>query len=693
MTAVLAPAAPPAPAPRARPRWERPALAALLLGTAALYLWNLSVNGWGNEFYAGAVQAMTRSWEAFFFGASDAGGTITVDKPPAALWVMALSARIFGLSSPSVLVPQVLMGVGTVALVYAAVRRVAGPGAALVAGTTMALTPVAVLMFRFDNPDALLVLLMTAAAYAVVRAVEAAGTRWLLLAGVLIGLAFLTKTAQAFLVLPGLALAYLWAAPTGLWRRVRQLLAAGAAVVVSGGWWFVVVDLWPAGSRPYIGGSTTNSALELALGYNGLGRLFGQGAGGGSGFGGSGFGGAAFGGSAGIGRMFGASVGGQVAWLLPAALVLLVVGLVVTWRAPRTGRLRASLLLWGGWTVVTGLVFSLMAGIFHEYYTVALAPGIAALVGIGGALLWRRRATWPARAGLAAVVAGTAAWAVVLLARTPDLAPGAPWAVGAAGLVAVGALLVGARVAVLGVVAAVVAGSVGPAVYAAETVSSARTGSIVLAGPATAGGFGGGSPRGGLPRGEPPGGFPGLPGGELPDGPAFPGAPGGSGTGGGPGGGPADAGGTAGPGTAETDPEVVALLQSAGTRWSAATVGATSAARLALDSGTDVQGIGGFSGSDPAPTLAEFQASVAAGEIRWFVVSAGPGGGAGGRAAPDGTGQDATAQGDAAGGGPSGGGRFGGGGTGSEITAWVAETFTATTVGGTTLYDLTTPAT
>ncbi|MCX6466118.1 MAG: glycosyltransferase family 39 protein, partial [Pseudonocardiales bacterium] len=479
MTAVLAPAAPPAPAPRARPRWERPALAALLLGTAALYLWNLSVNGWGNEFYAGAVQAMTRPWEAFFFGASDAGGTITVDKPPAALWVMALSARIFGLSSWSVLVPQVLMGVGTVALVYAAVRRVAGPGAALVAGTAMALTPVAVLMFRFDNPDALLVLLMAAAAYAVVRAVEAAGTRWLLLAGVLIGLAFLTKTAQAFLVLPGLTLAYLWAAPTGPWRRVRQLLAAGVAVVVSGGWWFVVVDLWPADSRPYIGGSTTNSALELALGYNGLGRLVGQGAGGGSGFGGSGIAGA-FGGSAGIGRMFGASVGGQVAWLLPAALVLLVVGLAVTWRAPRTDRVRASLLLWGGWTVVTGLVFSLMGGIFHEYYTVALAPGIAALVGIGGAELWRRRSAWPARAGLAAVVAGTAAWAVVLLARTPDVAPWASWAVGAAGLVAVGALLVGARVAVLGVVAAVVAGSVGPAVYAAETVSSARTGSIVL---------------------------------------------------------------------------------------------------------------------------------------------------------------------------------------------------------------------
>ena len=238
---------------------------------------NLSANGWGNDFYAAAVQSMTKSWEAFFFGSFDAGNVVTVDKPPAALWVMALSARVFGLSSWSILVPQVLMAVATVALLYAAVRRVAGPGAALLAGAVMALTPVAVLMFRFNNPDALLVLLMVAAAYAVVRAVEHAGTRWLLLAGALLGLAFLTKTAQALLVLPALAAAYLWAAPTGLWRRVRQLLAAGLAMVVVGGWWFVAVALWPAADRPYIGGSTDNSAIELALGYNGLGRIFGQG--------------------------------------------------------------------------------------------------------------------------------------------------------------------------------------------------------------------------------------------------------------------------------------------------------------------------------------------------------------------------------------------------------------------------------
>ena len=279
MTATLTPTdpSPPPASPGAARRTsrERLALGGLLVATAALYLVNLSANGWGNDFYAAAVQSMTKSWEAFFFGSFDAGNVVTVDKPPAALWVTALSARVFGLSTWSVLVPQALMAVATVALLYAAVRRVAGSGAALLAGATMALTPVAVLMFRFNNPDALLVLLMVAAAYAVVRAVERAGTRWLLLAGALMGLAFLTKTAQAFLVLPALGGAYLWAAPTGLWRRVRQLLAAGMAMVVVGGWWFAAVALWPAADRPYIGGSTDNSAIQLAFGYNGLSRILG----------------------------------------------------------------------------------------------------------------------------------------------------------------------------------------------------------------------------------------------------------------------------------------------------------------------------------------------------------------------------------------------------------------------------------
>src|SRR3954471_4271030 len=255
------------PASAALPRppepWERWALVGLLVATALLDLWGLGASGWANSFYSAAAQAGSESWKAFFFGSSDASNSITVDKTPLALWPMALSVKVFGLSSWSILVPQAIEGVLAVWLLTASVRRTTGAAwAGLLAGAALALTPVAVLMFRFNNPDAMLVLLMVAAAYAVLRAVEHAGTRWLLLAGALLGLAFLTKTAQALLVLPALAAAYLWAAPTGLWRRVRQLLAAGLAMVIVGGWWFAAVALWPAADRPYIGGSTDNSAIE-----------------------------------------------------------------------------------------------------------------------------------------------------------------------------------------------------------------------------------------------------------------------------------------------------------------------------------------------------------------------------------------------------------------------------------------------
>src|SRR4051794_34384041 len=253
-------------------RWVRPSLIALLLGAAVLYLWGLSPNGYANDFYAAAAQAGSQSWKAWFFGSLDAGNSITVDKPPASLWVMRLSIRLFGLNSWALLVPQAPMGVAPPALVVAAARRPVGrPGPALFAGLAMALTPVAAAMFRFDNPDALLVLLLTAAGYAVVRAFDSPrALRWLILAGALIGFGFLTKMMQAFLVLPGFAVAYLLFARGGVLRRIGHLLAAGLALVGAAGWWVAVVQLWPASSRPYIAGSTDNSVLDLALGYNGF---------------------------------------------------------------------------------------------------------------------------------------------------------------------------------------------------------------------------------------------------------------------------------------------------------------------------------------------------------------------------------------------------------------------------------------
>jgi 4-amino-4-deoxy-L-arabinose transferase-like glycosyltransferase len=324
--------------------------AALLLGTAALYLWNLGASGWANAFYSAAAQAGSQDWTAWFFGSSDAANAITVDKPPAALWMTGLSVRLFGLNSWSILVPQALMGVATVWIVYLAVRRAAAPATGdgrlahlggLLAGAVMALTPVAVLMFRFNNPDALLVLLMTAAAYAVLRAIQDATFRWLLLAGVLLGFGFLTKQLQVLLVVPGLAAAYLLAAPAGLGKRVLHLTGAGAAMVVAAGWWLAAVELIPAENRPYIGGSQTNSILELTLGYNGLGRLSGDetgSVGGGGGWG-----------TPGLLRLFNSEFGGQIAWLLPSVLILACALVWIGRQAPRTDAVRASVVIWGLW--------------------------------------------------------------------------------------------------------------------------------------------------------------------------------------------------------------------------------------------------------------------------------------------------------------------------------------------------------
>ena len=246
-------------------------------------MWNLTASGYANSFYAAAVQAGGRSWKAFLFGSIDSSNFITVDKPPASLWVMELSARIFGFSSASMLIPSVLEGVASVALLYGAVKRWFGAGAGLLAGALLALTPVAALMFRFNNPDALLVCLLVAGAYCLIRAVETASTRWMLAVGAIIGLAFLAKMMQAFLVLPAFWLLYMIAAPTGLRRRLAQLLAGAGAMLLSAGWWVALVALWPVGSRPMIDGSPDNSIFNLILGYNGLGRLFGDTGGGGGG--------------------------------------------------------------------------------------------------------------------------------------------------------------------------------------------------------------------------------------------------------------------------------------------------------------------------------------------------------------------------------------------------------------------------
>ncbi|QNE76089.1 glycosyl transferase [Streptomyces finlayi] len=672
------------------PRWVRPAVLGMLLLVGLAYLWNLSASGYANSFYSAAVQAGSQSWKAFFFGSLDSANAITVDKPPATLWPMALSVRIFGLNGWAVLVPQVLMGVATAGVLHAAVRRRFSAPAGLITMAVFALTPVAALMFRFNNPDALLALLMTVTVHCVLRALENGRTKWLVWAGAAIGLAFLTKTLQAFLILPPLALLYAVCAPVSVRKRLGQLALAAGVMVVASGWWVAIVELWPASSRPYIGGSQNNSFLELTFGYNGLGRLNGEetgSVGGGDGGGqGGGWGGGW--GETGIGRMFTSDIGGQISWLLPAALILLVAGVWLTRRTKRTDTARAAFLAWGGALLMTGLVFSYMEGIFHQYYTVALSPYIAALVGMGVTVLWSERALWWARAVLAGTLAVTVSWAYVLLGRTPDYLPWLRWTVLAAGLVGAVGLLLAARstrrVALAVVGLGFAASLAGPTAYTISTLGTGHQGSIVTAGPTGSsmmagggrGGFGGGeAPGGGGGMGRPPGdGQPGqaqpgqgqalpqraMPGGMAPGGMAPGMAPGGAAAEGGRGG----RGGMGGLiNGASVGAEAKKLLETnAGDyTWAAAAIGSQNAASYQLATGEPVMAIGGFNGSDPSPTLDRFKSYVEDGKIHYFV-SGGTGGGGGNR------------------------------GISSQISSWVEDSFRKVTVGGATFYDLTQPA-
>ncbi len=645
------------------PRWARPALLSLLAATGLLYIVNLAASGYANAFYAAAAQAGSTSWKALFFGSFDGGNAITVDKPPASLWITGISARIFGVNSWSLLVPEALMGVAAVGLLYMTVKRRFGAAAGLLAGAVLAVTPVATLMFRFNNPDALMVLLLVASAYTLTRALEKAETKWMLWTGVLIGFAFLSKMLQAFLVVPGFALVYLIAAPTGFWHRVRQTLYGGIAMFVAAGWWVAIVQLWPKSSRPYIGGSQNNSILNLIFGYNGFGRITGNETG--SVGGGGGANGTGMWGITGITRMFNTEIGGQIAWLIPTALIFLGGLLWLSRRMPRTDGRRAALILWGTWLVVTGLVFDFMSGIFHPYYTVALAPAIGALVGIGAVSLWKARHMFAARAVLASGVGAAAIWGYLLLHRTPAWNTWLRFFVLMAGLAVAGYLLVLPRISraitVAAATLAILVGLAGPFAYSVATAATGESGAIPSAGPSGQGfGFGGrGGPGGNLGAlrqrlGQ-------LPQGGAGNGGGFGGAGGARGGGG--------AGGLLNASTPSAALKAALLANAKNYTWVAATVGSNNAAGLQLATGKAVMAIGGFNGTDPSPTLAQFEKWVSEGKIHYFI----GGGGLGGF------------------GGFGGGGQNGGSsGTSSQIASWVESHFKATTIGGETVYDLTT---
>jgi 4-amino-4-deoxy-L-arabinose transferase-like glycosyltransferase len=619
-----------------RQTWDRIGFGALLIATLVMYLWNITVNGMGNQFYAAAAQAGSKNWEALLFGSLDTQNFMTVDKPPVSQWVMGLSGQIFGFSSASMLIPEALMAVATVALLYAAVRRISGPNAALLAGAAFALTPVAALMFRYNNPDAVMVLLMMAAVYCAVRAVEHASARWIALAGVALGFAFLAKMLEGIMVMPSIGLVYLIAAPTTVGKRLLHLVGSLGAFLLSAGWYVVLTLLWPASSRPYIAGSTDNNFMNLVLGYNGFARVLGSNSAGKNnfqlnpvigaaadtpfevnhghhgGFGGLG------GNSQGLTRLFTGEFGFEIGWLLPAALLALALVLVSRGRAPRTDLARAGAIVFGVWMLVDGLVLSYMKTMVHPYYCLSFVPAVCGMLAIGVHEMWGRRDSWFGRGGLAAMIVGTGMWSWWILGRNGDWFPALRWTILAVTVVATVGLVVslgsttrrrfaGAALAV-GLIGAVL----GAAAYSVATIGQSHNGGMAMVGPAQEEGHHGG-----------------------------------------------------GWGEDADNAQLEAMLRATKTDFSAAIDRSNAAAGLELSTDTAVMAIGGFGGSDPAPTLGEFQQDVANHRIGYYVAATEnhrPGG-------------------------------FGGRSAHTDIAKWVAANFTPTTVGSDTVYDLTAPAT
>ena len=599
-----------------QPVYQRWVLPLVLVATGALYAWGALQNGMANSYYAAAVQAASQDWTAWLFGSLDAANYVSIDKPPLATMLMGLSARIFGFHSFSMLLPSVLAGVGSVWLLYAAVKRQFGWGSATSAAVTLALTPVAALMFGFNNPDAILTLMLTASAYSFLRALE--GTwpyLWLGVAALLTGLAFNTKMLQGLMVLPAMLVVYLACAQPPAVMRLVHMLYAGVVTALGTLWWSVLVWLTPAANRPWVGSTNDNNIWSLIFGYNGLGRLLGGGAGHGgpggttppaaaqsmsqavghmappamAGGGGHGPGGAGFGGETGLLRIFNSDFGPNIAWLLMLAVVGGGLMLWILRKAPRNHRGRAAVIFWLLWLLTHTVIFSITSGVIHPYYVVVMAPAVAALVGISVPFLWgaytRRKAyAWllPAVVGITALVAaiiigyaGTMAWLT--------------WLVLGLGLVAVIGLTVNLynpqpwlqRLAAGG---AILACALAPIAYTVVTVSQTHTGSIPTAGPSATAMQGSNNEQA----------------------------------------------------TAEASLVTYLLKNRAGATWLAATASANESAALQLTSGQPVMAVGGFNGSDTPLTLSQFKQLVREGKVQYYAVSSrGPGGGYTGHAQGD----------------------------------------------------------
>lgn len=634
---------------------EKWTLPVLLVLTGVLYLFGALHNGMANSYYAAAVQAASQDWTAWLFGSLDAANYVSVDKPPLATMVMGLSARLFGFSSFSMLLPSVLAGVGSVWLVYGAVKRQFGFTSAVIAGATLMLTPVAALMFGFNNPDAILTLMLTASGYAFLRSLE--GKRpllWLGLAGLFTGLAFNTKMLQGLMVLPAMAVVYLVFAKPPIVTRFLHVMFAGVITTMSTLWWSVLVWLTPAGSRPWVGSTNDNNIWSLIFGYNGFGRLLG-GRGGGGGLGGGtppsggiggtttlqtagsttqtmadgagmmpggmgggpggghGPGGTGFGGQTGIFRIFNNDFGPNIAWLLVLALAGGGLLLWILRKTPRTNRGRTAVIFWMLWLLIHIVIFSMTSGVIHPYYVVVMAPAVAALVGISLPFLWGAYTRRKPYAWLLPVLVGvTAAIAVIIFGYTGTMT-WLMWTVGLLGLTGMIGLLVNLYtprrwLRNLAIITAIAACTLAPTVYTLATVNVAHTGSIPTAGPNST------AMRGSNNE------------------------------------------------SSQANSQLVQYLldYQHGATWLVAVASANESAAIQITSSQPVMAVGGFNGSDTPLTLEQFKQLVKAGKVKYYAISSHSRGG----------------------GGPSGGN--------NEIAAWVKQTGTVVNYGGSdvTLYEL-----
>jgi 4-amino-4-deoxy-L-arabinose transferase-like glycosyltransferase len=556
------------------PAWSRPALIAVVALAAALMLLDVTRSGYGNTYYAAGALAASHSWSALFNNAADLGGYISLDKGPLPDWLMGLSGRVFGFGSFSVMVPNALYGIATVLVLHDTVRRALGHQIAIVAALIMALTPVAVLVGRYNAPDALLLFLLVCAAWALTVAVESGRLRELFLCAVLVGFAFNTKMLEAYLVLPALALAYLVAARRSLRTRLGELaLAAGVTLLVSI-LWFASMMLVPAGDRPYVGESSGNSWFRLILDGNGIERVTGSAGAFARNF------------ESNLLYLFSRHVAGQIAWLLPLALVGLVLGLLTTRSSRRNDLAFGAYVLWGTWALVGCVVLSFSAGTRHAYYTSLLAPAVATLAAAALVTLWRSARGSPiAATGLAFAVAATSGVSFAVLSDSADFVPWLRWVVLGCGAVAGAAILAPhlhaalrrRAIMALALGAAAVAVLGGPAAYSLATATRDHTGYDPIAGPGST---------------------------------------------------EHTSAGAAGHSEELTPAQSVAVLTSylrahrGHTRFLLAATDAKTADPIAIAARQSVITIGGFSGSDPAPTAGQLERLVNSGELRYVLLDA-----------------------------------------------------------------------